>query len=159
MRVEHRQPLIIGYDRLTVDYARTHLQRPHGLDDLRKAAGKIVAVAAHQADGLAPRVGQDAEAVVLDLVNPARARRRRGGGSRQARIERWRGSIGANTAPSSRTKSGIVFKICVPRSESRAFGVSCPPTQRQTAPPSPPQFIRQIRVVTASCGRAEAGAV
>src|SRR5262249_33213986 len=68
-------------------------------DDLREAAAKVVAVAAHQTYGTAPPVRQDAKAVMLDLVNPAIARRRLLGRPRQAGLKRWGGSIGAEPGP------------------------------------------------------------
>jgi hypothetical protein len=98
-QVENRQPLVVGDNRFAVDYARMHRQGPHCLDDLREAAAKIVAVTAHQADGLGLAVAQDAQAVVLYLVNPASARRRPISQSRQARIKWRRGPIGAYPAP------------------------------------------------------------
>jgi hypothetical protein len=44
-------------------------------------------------------VRQDPEAIVLDLVNPARARRRLIGRSRQARIEGGKRLLGIQAAP------------------------------------------------------------
>jgi hypothetical protein len=44
-------------------------------------------------------VGQDPEAIVFDLVNPARARRRRAGRSRQAWLEGLKGLLRAQPAP------------------------------------------------------------
>jgi hypothetical protein len=57
-----------------------------------------MAVPAHQADGTALPVGENAKAVVLDFVNPARARRLFGR-SRQAWLKWGRGPIGADPAP------------------------------------------------------------
>jgi hypothetical protein len=71
-----------------------HWQRPHCLDDLREVAGKVMAVATHQADRAPLTVGQYAEAVVLDFVNPAWGRRRPISQARQARIEEGKGLLG-----------------------------------------------------------------
>jgi antitoxin (DNA-binding transcriptional repressor) of toxin-antitoxin stability system len=60
---------------LAVDYARPHREVLDRGGDLRKPCAEIVAIAREQPDTpvVAPR--EDAEAIVLDFVNPARARR------------------------------------------------------------------------------------
>jgi hypothetical protein len=68
-------------------------------DDLRTKRAASKQVAGEQADAPAAPVRQDPEAVVLDLVNPARARWRLDGRSRQARLEAGRGLLRAQPAP------------------------------------------------------------
>jgi hypothetical protein len=53
----------------------------------REALGEVVAVSAEQADAAPAPVRQDAEAVVLDVVNPAGTRRRLASRPRQAWLE------------------------------------------------------------------------
>ena len=62
----------------------------HSLHDEREAAGPVVAAAGQQPDahGIAP--GHQPIAVVLDLVNPVRARRRFVGGRTGGRVRRSR---------------------------------------------------------------------
>jgi hypothetical protein len=67
--------------------------------DQGEAVRQVVAVARDQAHATAAPVGQDPEAVVFDLVNPARARRRRAGRSRQAWLEGLKGLLRAQPAP------------------------------------------------------------
>jgi hypothetical protein len=73
--LEHGQAALVAAHSLAVDQAGPHLQVVHGLDDEREAGGPVVASARDQpnADRVAP--GHQAIAVVLDLMNPVRARR------------------------------------------------------------------------------------
>ena len=74
--VEHREAALVDHDDLSVDEARPHRQVRNRFDDLRKAVGEVVAVPREQPDAAAVPPSQDAEPVVLDLVQPARACRR-----------------------------------------------------------------------------------
>ena len=70
--VEYREAAFVDDDGLAVDDARSHRQARDRVGDLREARREIVTIAGEQphAFGVPPR--NDAEAVVLDLVNPAR---------------------------------------------------------------------------------------
>ena len=85
--VEHRKPAGIADDGLPVDDAGMDGQSLDRGGDEWETVGEVVAVPAEQADAAPAPVREDAEAVVLDLVNPARARRRLAGRSRQAWFE------------------------------------------------------------------------
>jgi hypothetical protein len=85
---EDREPLPVDDDRLTVDDARLHRQGGHRGSDLRETGRKIVAVTSEQPYAVPLAPGQDAEAVVLDFVNPAEAGRRRVCPLREAGQER-----------------------------------------------------------------------
>src|SRR4029077_20307873 len=85
--IEHGQATVIADDGLTVDDGRSDRQRLDRRCGEREPIGKVMAVARYQPNAVASAVRQDPEAIVLDLVNPARARRRLIGRSRQARIE------------------------------------------------------------------------
>jgi hypothetical protein len=74
--VEHRKPTVIADDGFTIDDARAHRECCDGFGGEREAIDEIVAIPAHQADGAALPMSKDAEAVVLDLVNPAGGRLR-----------------------------------------------------------------------------------
>ena len=74
--VELRHAVPVAGDRLSVDQARAHPERAGGLEDQRKASRPIEAVAGEQLDAGGVPADHHAEAVVLDLVNPAGAGRR-----------------------------------------------------------------------------------
>ena len=67
----------------------------------REAVRKVVAVAGEKPNVAPAPVRQDPEAVVLDLVNPGRTRRRLAGRSRQARIKAGKGLLRATRRRSS----------------------------------------------------------
>ena len=74
--IEYRQAALIDHDGLAVDQAafdRKAFDRGH---DLRISGREIVAVARIEPHPIAVAPGQDPEAIVLDLVNPAGAGRR-----------------------------------------------------------------------------------
>ena len=85
--IEHGQAIGVDRDRLAVENARSHWQGGDRLDNEREAIGEVVAVAGDQPHTLAVAVGEDAKAVVLDLVNPPRARWRLLGRPGQTWIE------------------------------------------------------------------------
>ena len=97
--VEHGQAVVVADDGLAVDDARADGQRLDRLGDEREAVREVVPVAREKPDAAPAPVRQDPEAVVLDLVNPARARRRLAGRSRQAGFEAGNGLFGAQSAP------------------------------------------------------------
>jgi hypothetical protein len=97
--VEHCQAAVVADDRLAVDDARADRQRLDRLSDTRKAIRKVVAIAGEKPNIAPAPIRQDPEAVVLDLVNPARARRRLAGRSRQAWFEAEKGLLGAHSTP------------------------------------------------------------
>ena len=74
-RVKYREAAFVNDNRLAVDYARPHREALDRGGDLRKARGEIVAIAPEQPDTPLVAPGEDAEAIVFDFVNPARARR------------------------------------------------------------------------------------
>jgi hypothetical protein len=74
--VEHCETIPIADDGLTVDQAGLHRQQGHRGDDLRKTAREVVTPAREQPHAAVNAPRQDAEAVVLDLVNPAAPRGR-----------------------------------------------------------------------------------
>jgi hypothetical protein len=76
-----------SHDGLAIDHARAHWERGYSIDGEREAVGKVMAIPAHQADGAACRMRQNAEAVMLDFVNPARSGRRLFRRARQARFK------------------------------------------------------------------------
>ena len=82
--VEYREAAFVDDDSLTVHNARSHRQARDRVGDLREARREIVTIASEQPHtfGVPPR--NDAEAVVLDLVNPACPFWRLLGCSRQA---------------------------------------------------------------------------
>jgi hypothetical protein len=69
------------------------------LYDEGKAIGEVVTISRDKAHAGGVAVRQDAEAIMLDLVNPAGASRRLFSGARQARLKARPGRIGAQTAP------------------------------------------------------------
>jgi hypothetical protein len=64
---------VVADDRLAVDDARADRQLLDRLSDTRKAIRKVVAIAGEKPNIAPAPMRQDPEAVVLDLVYPARA--------------------------------------------------------------------------------------
>jgi hypothetical protein len=87
-QAEHREPAVVADDGLAVDQAGARRQRHDGRHDERESRGEIVAVAGVEphAAGVAPR--QDAEAVMLDFVEPVGTGRRGFGRRRQAGFDK-----------------------------------------------------------------------
>jgi hypothetical protein len=83
-QLKDRKPILVDDDRLAVNEARLYWQAFHRLHDAREAVSEVVAVASIESDAVSIPAGQDPEAVVLDLVNPAVAGRRYFGRSGQA---------------------------------------------------------------------------
>jgi hypothetical protein len=85
--LEHGKSSVVGNDRLAIDQARTNRQGVHRRCHIGEACGEVVAIAGDEPDtaGISPR--DDAEAVVLDLMNPARSGWRRFGWRWQARLD------------------------------------------------------------------------
>ncbi len=77
----------VADDGFAVDDAGVHGQARDRLHDERKPVSKVFAVATDQADLVAVTSGDDPETVVLDLVNPVGAPRRRLGETGQAGLE------------------------------------------------------------------------
>jgi hypothetical protein len=71
-QVEDREPILVADDGLTVDQARAHWQHRHRRDDLREAVRKVGALSREQPHPTVGALGHDAEAVMLDFVNPFR---------------------------------------------------------------------------------------
>ena len=82
----------------TVDDAGANGQHFYRFSGEREPIGKVMAVASYQPNAAAPPMRQDAKAVVLDLVNPARSGRRFIGRARKARFERGKGPIRLQSA-------------------------------------------------------------
>jgi hypothetical protein len=93
------EAIFVANDRFAIDEAGSRRQRSNGPSDEWETPGKVVPVSCDEPDAgaLAPR--HDAEAVMLDLMNPAGTRRRLFGGARQARLKAGQRTIGAQTAP------------------------------------------------------------
>jgi hypothetical protein len=109
--IEHCEAVRIAHDRLTVDQAGLHRQQGHRRDDLRKAACEVVALAREQPHAAINPLGHDAEAVVLDLVNPPPARWRLLGRTGQAWLDEG-GRLGQRTLAepgpfNSRYRAGV----------------------------------------------------
>jgi hypothetical protein len=75
-QVEDRETVLVHDDSLAVDDAGLDGQACHGVHDQRIAVGEIIAVTRDEADSVTVLPRQDAEAVVLDYVNPAKSRPR-----------------------------------------------------------------------------------
>jgi hypothetical protein len=72
----------------SVDQARAHRQRRDSRHDEGEAFGEIVAIAGVEPHARGVPPCQDAEAVVLDLVQPVRAARRGLGRRREAGFDK-----------------------------------------------------------------------
>jgi hypothetical protein len=77
----------LGADVFAVDQAGPHREASDRLDDLGEAVGEIEAVPRIEPYTAAVAPRHDAEAVVFDLVHPARLGRRLGRGTRQAWLD------------------------------------------------------------------------
>jgi len=71
--IERGDTVVIASDRLAIDDAGARAQACQRLDDQREAAGEIVAGTAVKPHLRASLAGNDAEAIVLDLVQPLAA--------------------------------------------------------------------------------------
>jgi hypothetical protein len=71
--IEARHAVVAATHRLAVDDAGARAQADEGLDDQREAVGQVVAGTAVEAKASAILARDDAEAVVLDLVQPVLA--------------------------------------------------------------------------------------
>ena len=74
MRANEATPLSFAGDSFAVDDAGTRAQAGQRLDDQREAASEIIARTAIEPHPLAVLASNDAEAIVLDLVQPLAAR-------------------------------------------------------------------------------------
>ena len=75
-KLEDGKALLVADDGLAVDQAGPRRQRARRRDDLRKAVREVIAFPREQSHTAFDPAGHDAEAVVLDFVNPAWACRR-----------------------------------------------------------------------------------
>ena len=71
--IERGNAVLVASDRLAINDAGARTQVCQPLDDQREAMGEIVARTAIEPHPLAVLAGDDAEAVVLDLVQPLAA--------------------------------------------------------------------------------------
>jgi hypothetical protein len=71
--VEVAPSVVREHDRLAVDQRPIHIETANRLGDRRKPVGEVRAAAAPDLDALALLAGEDAETVMLDLVQPARS--------------------------------------------------------------------------------------
>ena len=69
---EYGQAVRVARDRLAVDDARAHRQHRNRRGDLSEASGKVDAFSGKEPHSRAIADRDDAESVMLDLVNPAR---------------------------------------------------------------------------------------
>jgi hypothetical protein len=76
---------VIASDSFTVDDAGARAQAGQGLDDQRETIGEVIAGTAVEPHPPVVLAGNDAEAVVLDLVQPLAAGRQLRGFCREAR--------------------------------------------------------------------------
>ena len=83
-QVERCHAVVVAGDRLAIDDARVRLEQRQRLDDQREARGQIVARPAVEAHLFAGLAGDDAETVVLNLVQPFTGRGRAWGLRREA---------------------------------------------------------------------------
>jgi len=92
--LEHGKSSVVGNDRLAIDQARTNRQGVHRRCHIGEACGEVVAIAGDEPDtaGISPR--DDAEAVVLDLMNPARSGGALAGDGRQGSTKPVRRLLG-----------------------------------------------------------------
>ena len=85
--LEHGKPSVVGDDRLAVDQARANRQDVHRRSHIGEARGEVIAVAGDETNTTGISPCHDAEAVVLDLMNPAGTGRRHFGWRGQARVD------------------------------------------------------------------------
>src|SRR5262245_11725313 len=83
--VERGNAVVIASDSLAVDDAGARAQACERLDDQREAVGEVIARTAIEPHLRASLAGNDAEAVVLDLMQPQAAGRQRVGFGGEAR--------------------------------------------------------------------------
>jgi hypothetical protein len=75
-RMEVRRAIVAGDHRLAIDQERRCLDAEGSIDDGRETIGPVMAVAGEAADAGAILAHRQAVAVMLDFVDPQRARRR-----------------------------------------------------------------------------------
>jgi CheY-like chemotaxis protein len=97
-QVEHSKSADVANDRLRVDDAGFDGQLLDRGGGEGEAVTEVIAVASEQTNAPAAAVRHDAEAVVLDLVNPARSGRRMLDRPRQAGLKTRQGPIGLQSA-------------------------------------------------------------
>ena len=78
---------LVTANNLTIDEARVHLEVVQGLDNERETVRPVIASPGQQPDAHGVPTSHQAIAIVLDLVNPVRTRRRLVSGRRQARFD------------------------------------------------------------------------
>src|SRR5262249_22390463 len=83
--LERGHAVVVASHRFAIDDARARAQARQRLDDQREAVGEVVAGAAEKPHALTILAGNDAEAVVLNFVQPRPAGRQRIGFGREAR--------------------------------------------------------------------------
>jgi hypothetical protein len=86
--VEACHAVIVAAHRLAVDDAGARAQAGEGLDNQREAVGQVISRAAIEPHPRAVLAGHDAEAVMLDFVNPQRTRRQRIGLGGEAGLDK-----------------------------------------------------------------------
>ena len=87
-QVEDGQAVRVAHDRLAVDQAGSHRQFGDGCRGEREAIGEVIALAGVKGHAGGVALGENAEAVVLDFVNPAGPARRPLGRAGQAQGSR-----------------------------------------------------------------------
>ena len=105
-KIEDREAIPIDNNGLAINDTRPHRQGRHGGGDLWEARRKIVAVSGKQPCAPLFAPGKDSESVVLDLMNPAVAGRRRICPSRKAGLKRY-GALNATPLDEGRHRIGI----------------------------------------------------
>jgi hypothetical protein len=76
--VEDGEPVLVYDDRLAIDDTGLDGKPRDGVKNQRLAIGEVIAAVRNELDLITVLPRQDAKAVVLDFVNPARTRRRFG---------------------------------------------------------------------------------
>ena len=71
-RLKTRQAIAITGNRFPIEQERTHLECAGSLGNQREASGPVVAIAGQQPDASRIPMHHHAEAIVLDLMHPAR---------------------------------------------------------------------------------------
>jgi hypothetical protein len=100
--VERGNAVVIASDRFAVDNAGARAQARQRLDDQREAMGEVVARTTKEPHSLAVLPGNDAEAVMLDFVQPLAAGRQLIGFGWKARRDNTnppRGNVQGGPAP------------------------------------------------------------
>src|SRR5437764_7094361 len=83
---KNRKPVLVANYGLAIDQTGANWQLADRHGDKGKAVREVVSVACNQSDAGTIAAGQDAEAVMLDFVNPVRAGRRHLRWRRQTRL-------------------------------------------------------------------------